>query len=254
MKHLITITLVSFVTINAYSQTDATADDVEKSLSALVSYNFLGGNNSSISNLTPEVFYGWNKKLPIKKSEKASFQLKVGPYVSSQISVKDSSAYLPALMMQGNGGILLNTYLVFGGKSKFIISPLCFGLKFLSGFTDTTKTLIQHNLRFAAGYQYDDVVALTAQYTIGWHGLTSQAEENYKEVFETTGLMPAKYLNITLQTKISSQKDAPENAWYLFATWRSFLNNKDYNNLPNQKILSLGVRKSLDFTAGTPAK
>ena len=95
---------------------------------------------------------------------------------------------------------------------------------------------------------------MTIQYTVGWHGLTSQAEENYKKVFTTDNLKPAKYLNITLQTKISSQKDSPENAWYLFVTWRSFLNNKDYNNLPNQKILSLGIRKSLDFTAGTPAK
>lgn len=239
--------------INVYSQTDATVDNVEKSLSALVSYNFLGGNNSSISNLTPEVFYGWNKSFDIK-DKKSIFRFKVGPYVSSQISVQDSSAYLPALMMQGNGGLLFNTYLVFGGKNKFIFSPLSFGLKFLSGFTDTTKTLIQHNLRFATGYQYEDVVAFTIQYTIGWHGLTSQAEENYKNVFNTVDLRPAKYLNITLQTKIASQKDAPENAWYLFASWRSFLNTNDYNNLPNKRILSLGVRKSLDFTAGTPAK
>jgi hypothetical protein len=165
MKHLLFFIFFTLTMTKLYSQTDATVDDLGKNLSALVSYNFLGGNNTSISNLTPEVFYGWNKKFPIKTKNNTpiNFQLKVGPYVSSQISVKDSSAYLPALMMQGNGGLLFNTYFVFGGNNKFIVSPLCFGLKFLSGFTDTTKTLIQHNLRFALGYQYKDDVALTVQ-------------------------------------------------------------------------------------------
>jgi len=253
MRYLFIFNLAIF-SISSFAQTDATADELQNNLSALVSYSFLGGNNASVSNLTPEIFYGWNKIFPINSKNKKVFQFKVGPYVSSQISVKDSSAFLPALMMQGNGGILFNTYFVLGDKSKFIISPVCLGIKFLSGFSDSSITLIQHNLRFATGYQYQDLVALTIQYSIGWHNLTSQSEENYKNIFETNDLKSAHYLNITLQTKISNQKASSGNAWYLFATWRAFLNKADFNNLPNQKILSLGIRKTLDFTAGTPAK
>ena len=117
MKQLFTCAFILLMTIRVYSQTDAAADNVEKSLSALVSYNFLGGNNTSISNLTPEVFYGWNKRF-LNKKKVPSFQVKVGPYVSSQIAVKDSSAYLPALMMQGNGGLIVNTYFIFEKKKE----------------------------------------------------------------------------------------------------------------------------------------
>lgn len=252
MKTLFTFFFCCIIS-STYCQTDAGVDKLEQSLSALVSYNFLGGDNSSISNLTPEVFYGWNKG---KKIYGTDFQIKVGPYVSGQIDIKDSAAYLPALMLQGHGGLVANSYIHFGAdRHKFSISPLCLGLKFLSGFGESKKTLIQHNVRFALGYQYERLIALTMQYTIGWHGLTTQSEETYKEIFKTDKMHNAQYLNITLQTKIAKDAGEDENAWYLFVSWRSFINNKnDYQDLPNEKILSLGLRKTLDFTSGTPAR
>lgn len=245
----------SFITsLNSYCQIDGSVDDLENSLSAIIGYNFLGKENSSLSNLTPEVFYGISKKHELFKISNLNYYYKIGPYVSSQISINDSSAYLPSLMMQGNGGIIFNNYITYGENNKIIFSPISLGMKLLSGYTDNDLTIIQHNYRTSLGIQIEDLFVLTFQYTIGAHGMTSNSEENFKEIFETQDPKNAQYLNITLQSKIAKQEDDPDNAWYIFASWRSFLNSSDFNNLPNTKILSIGLRKSLDFTAGSPAK
>lgn len=248
---IIPILTLFIVSTSVLGQTNVNQDDAEQNLSALLSYNFLGGQNS-LSKMTPELFFGWNKYIFGKKGDLISVQIKVGPYAASQIEVKDSSSYLPALMMPGNAGFILNNYIIIDkNKHKFLVSPINPGLKLMSNFSDTTKTLLQHNVRTAVGYQYDDLFSLTVQYTWGWHGLTSSAETNFSQTFNKSSTY-VKYLTITIQSKIS--KNNNENPLYLFAAWRGFLNKNSFGNLPNDKILTLGLRKSIDFTAGVQVK
>lgn len=226
-------------------QTNVNQDDAEKNLSALLSYNFLGGKNS-LSNLTPELFFGWNKYILGKSGDLISEQIKVGPYASSQIEIKDSSSYLPALMMPGNAGLIINNYwIVETHDFKLLLSPINLGLKIMSNFSDSTNSLLQHNIRSAVGIQYSDLVSLTCQYSWGWHNLTSVAESNFTNTFGTRSTH-IQYITITLQTKIS--KDTNGSPLYLFAAWRGFINGKEFSSFQNNKILTFGLRKSIDMT------
>lgn len=257
MKLLATL-FIFFISFQVIAQSDSSTENMAGGLSILATYSFLGDSGSSSNNLTPEIFYGWHEKFQL--SGKFSFQVKTGPYLASQISIKDNKSYLPAIMLPGNGGVVANSYLVYTweNESKIFLSPIALGIKFLPGFLDTNETIIQHNFRNALGFQLKDLLILSIQYTQGWHNLTSQSSENFEKIFEISKGEKAKYLNITLQTKIFDKDTAGAKSkmdgWYLFASWRNFLNNEDFGHLPNEKIISLGLRKSFDFTSGTPAR
>lgn len=253
MKNNIII-IFSLIFQSSFAQTSVNQEEPGKNLSALISYNFLGGS-TNLSNLTPEVFLGWNKYIIGKRADLFSGQIKVGPYASSQINIKDSTAYLPALMMPGNAGIILDNYWVIDNQNtnnnhRLLLSPINLGLKVMSNFSDTTKTLLQHNIRTKIGYQYNDLFSLTIQYTWGWHNLTSMSEVNFEKTLKKK-ITDVQYLTISLQTKITKEEN--EQPVYLFAVWRGFLNKKDFNNLENSKILTFGIRKSLDITGGISA-
>jgi len=211
------------------------------SLTTLLSFNFTGKDNN-ISNLAPEVFLGWSES--VAKIGEWDIQARVGPYFSSQLKVSDSSKYLPAFMTSGNVGIVAYSFVTRkSGNIKYFLSPVNLGMKLMSGFNDSTKTIIQHFYMIGAGVIFKDLVSLTVNYSIGWHNLTSQSEENFRSIFIRN--IPAHYVNVCIQTKLNVlDNKAP---LYLFVAWRGFLNTKDYN-FPNSRILSVGMQKDFDFT------
>lgn len=246
IKIALILTLVSFASM---AQTNGDLDDVGEDLSVMLGYNSIG-KGFSLSNFIPEIFFGWNEEIKIR--EKLKWRIKVGPYTSSQIDVKDSTSFLPALMMQGNAGLVLNNFFSFklSESHRLYFSPANFGLKLLSNFTDSTKTLIQHNIRPAFGYEFKDRLMVSFQYTLGWHNITSAGEENFEKIFKKKAT-DVQYINVSLQTRIS--KPEGSGGTYLLIAWRSFVNHTDFEGTPNRKILTFGIRKSIDFSQGTPS-
>jgi len=181
--------------------------------------------------------------------------LSINPYVAGQINVKDSSSFIPALMLPGNAGITINSRFEFPiGIGTIAFAPINFAVKFISNFADSNVVLVQHNLRSAIQYKYSDYFIISVQYTYGWHNSTSQSTNYFKKFFNKNAT-DIQYLLISLQTKLNSPT-ASENTkpTYLFVEWRSLLNIKSWNDLPNQRIFSIGLRKEFSFDYGTPGK
>lgn len=229
-------------------------DEIKSSLSTLISYNFSGGNKN-LSKLTPVVYYGWNKTKNFA-NKSGNFTFGIQPYVGGQIDTRDSSTYLPALMLPGLAGVKTDAYWTFHKKNKdndvyLIVSPLNFGYKLVSNFADTSITLAQHNLRSSIAFGYSTLFLLSVQYTYGWHNSISQSEKDFTSVFGRKAT-DIQYLNITLQTQVGKlDENVPT---YLFLEWRGLLNNKSYESFGNNKIISVGIRSDIGFKNSTPAK
>lgn len=236
-----------------------TAKGSSSKLIPLLDFNFVGSNNKW-SNLTPIVYYGWTiaGTTSYKKEGKThrlfGSSLQIGPYVGTTIAIKDSSSYLPALMLPGNAGVQVNYFMTFGNEKKFsvVVSPLNLGLKVVSGFSDSSISLVQHNIRHAVGIRYGDYFTLSAQYTTGWHDLTSQSEVYYKKIFPNV-TQKMQYWNVSLTTRLSDdlfggKSQAP---LYLSLNWRSLVNPSKYGNLPNTRFLTVGLITNLDLKSGS---
>ncbi|RYY84458.1 MAG: fibronectin type III domain-containing protein [Chitinophagaceae bacterium] len=232
--------------------TMAKKDTAASTLGALLNFNFAGKQNGW-SNLTPIIYYGWStQQVGPKKYLGHTFQ--VGPYVGSTIAIKDSSSYLPAVMLPGNAGLEANYYITIAPEKKFrvVVCPLNLGLKVVSGFKDSNIALVQHNIRHAVGFEYEDKLSMSVQYTQGWHNSTPLSQENFEKVFKTTNSHIA-YWNVTLTTRLSeslfgNEKKSP---LYLSLNWRSLARSSADMGLPNARIFTIGLLASLDLKTGT---
>lgn len=241
-------------------------NNIASKLAPLLNFNFAGKQNSW-SNLTPVVYYGWtiSGRASIKKSWKPKdgnskylqwgSALQIGPYIGSTINIKDSTSYLPALMLPGNAGLEINYFLTFGNEKKFsiVVSPVNFGLKVISGFTDSSVSLVQHSIRHAIGIRYADYVTFSVQYTQGWHSITSQSDEYYKKLFPNTP-NKMRYWNLTLTTRLSDNLfngNKTQTPLYLSINWRSLVNPSLFGNLPNSRFLTVGIIANLDLKSGS---
>ena len=122
-------------------------------------------------------------------------------------------------MLPGSAAININIFIPIG---KYIYwSPVDLGLKFLSGFSDSAKTIIQHNVRTAISIQLDEKLLLQAQYTWGWHNATDESQKNYNFIFNTNN-SNIQYFTLTLQGKVSTDDAKTPN--YIIIQWRNFMN------------------------------
>lgn len=238
---------------NATAETETTdassIDSIFHSyLGALASANFTG-NNKFLSNLTPIVNLGGVISLVRKKENKwFSWDLDVNPYLGAAIDAKDSVAYLPALMLYGRGGIVLNNYLnAEFGPVTITLMPLGFGMKAIPNFMDSANVITQHNLRFGLALKYTNAFLLSAQLTQGWHNLTSQAEENYKKAFGGSAT-DITYLTVAGQFALKGKSNEITN--YIFMEWRGLLSKEPYAAFTNNRILTIGLRKTLEISGG----
>jgi len=231
---------------------DVTDNDskIDNILSPLFSYNF-SGNNNGLANLTPVIDYGWNKN--VYEGTILKIQLSVNPYVGSQINVKDSTSFIPALMLPGNVGIRANLFFNFkAGKDLTIgIAPFNVGYKLITNFTDSVNIIAQHNIRHGIILKYADVLGLGFQITQAWHNSTSESELAYEKVLKK-GITDLTYLTVTMQTSISKKGVAAPT--FLYLEWRSLWNRDSYVEMPNKKIISIGVRKDLNVDQLLPAR
>lgn len=238
-------------------------------LQPLMDFNFAGKKNSW-TNLTPVIFYGWSvssaskRKVTIQSKSDGTETTKsvrlwdntfqVGPYVGSTIAAKDSTSFLPTLMLPGNAGIQMNYYMTFGNEKKFsvVFAPLNLGLKVISGYSDTTISLVQHSIRHFLGFRYADFISVSVQYTKGWHNLTSVSNENFEKIFKTPN-DKVSYWNVGLTTRLSEDlfPDGKKTPIYLNVNWRSFVNPTGNFSLPNAKILTVGIATNLDLKSGS---
>jgi hypothetical protein len=236
-------------------------------LDALLNFNFVG-NQNGWSNLTPIVFYGWtisgmayrkDKEAKAADGNKVKHRLfgnavQIGPYVGSTIAIKDSSSYLPALMLPGNAGVEVNYFMTFGNEKKFsvVFCPINFGLKVISGYTDSSVSLVQHNIRHALGIRYGDYFTLSAQYTTGWHNATSHSEENYNKLFPNV-TDKVRYWNVTLNTRLSENLfggTTNSSPLYLSLNWRSMVDASNLGNFPNSRFITVGIITNIDLKSG----
>ncbi len=248
-------------------QENSSGDSPQSSkLSALMNFNFAGKNNGW-TNLTPVVFYGWTLSGETKQKKKDgkiidedkrkrrwSNTFQVGPYIGSTIAIKDSTSYLPAIMLPGNAGLEANYFMTFGNEAKFsiVFSPLNLGIKVISGFSDTNIAVVQHNIRHAIGFRYADYISASVQYTTGWHNSTTFSQENFEKVFLKTNSRIA-YLNIGLTTKIFNDlfgADA-KTPVYLSMNWRACIKPKEKFDLPNSRIFTVGISTNLNLKSGS---
>lgn len=231
---------------NDEKEDDDDDDEAGGLFAALLGYNFSGGN-TGLGNFTPAIYYGYSAT-PITK-KKFNWDISVNPYVAGQISIKDSSAYVPGLMLPGTAGIKIDNFLRFktGDVTQLALMPACFSYKLITSFGDSVNILAQHNFRSGLAFQYDDLFMIGIQYTMAWHNSTSQSEVAFEKIFDTT-VTDVQYLTVSLQTKLPSIKNS-----YLFAEWRNMMHNERLRDLPNGKIITLGVRVEMRFEHAGPA-
>lgn len=261
---LITLFIFSFLLNMAFAQdggtpkqgTDSTTPP-SSGLESLLSYNFVN-NNASISNFTPQIYYGWTRTYG-QTANLFSGMIEVGPYTSTQLDASKADSYLPGLMMQGNFGVIANHYFVLNfGDHKIYLSPVNLGLKVLPGFTESAKTVIQTNIRTSFTYQYLDFIAVTAQFTDAWHNITSDSQSSYEQIFNTSNTN-IKYMMVTIQTKVGDIAGSKTTAdaslpTYLVIQWRNFLTEGNtYSGLANRKFLTFGFKVGLNLKTGAAA-
>lgn len=235
-------------------QDDEEDTDTKSVLTPLLSYNFSGGKNS-LSNLTPVINYGWIKKIGKAFWGRATWELAINPYSAGQIDVKDSANYLPALMLPGIAGININNFFTFNenGSGHFIFYPANFALKLNTNFQDSGRIIAQYNVRCGLGFRYDDHFQIGVQHTWAWHNLTSESDESFKKVFNTEKSR-VSYVTVVFETYFNTSHAANTDAEgndksnVLFVEWRCLTNRGDFKGFPNDRILTLGFRKTLNLS------
>jgi hypothetical protein len=228
MKRILTSAFLLAATSTLFAQ-----NEVEQKLAGLVNYSFVNG--AKLENFIPEITYGFTERY--KK-----WVFKANPYASSQLSAKDSSSFLPVLMSPGTAGFrFVAGYYLDTNNWKFSLTPLTLNFKAFSSFQDTAITIFQHGFEISAGLQYSNKIALTARIGANWHNLTTNSENNFNTVFGTRAT-DAYYMNIMLQTQINPDAEKP---LYLVFAYNVFLNPKQLGNLPNSRMLSIGIRKDI---------
>lgn len=233
-------------------------------LSTLLNFNFAGEQNGW-TNLIPVVFYGWTKtgknnfrvknrsnKKPIGIWKNA-FQM--GPYIGTTTALKDSTSFLPSLMLPGNGGLQVNYFMTFFNDSGFNIkfSPVNFGLKVISGYADTTLSVVQHNLRTSVAIEFADYFNASVQFTRGWHNLTTKSGDNFSTIFSSPDTK-ITYWNVNLTTRLSDDlfgKDQASSPIFLSISWHSLARTSHYGGLPNSKFITIGLLTDLNITSGS---
>ncbi|MDB5089720.1 MAG: hypothetical protein JWR09_3714 [Mucilaginibacter sp.] len=240
-------TKVGSVQYDLKQKTKAVTNDPEGYLGVITSANFIG-NNKFLSDLTPIVNLGG--VATIKQTDHFSWQMDINPYMGAQINTKDDAALIPALMLYGRAGFAYNNYLNFfdkDQKAQFTLMPFGFGLKFIPNLRDTDNLIIQHNIRFGMAFKYDNKIGISAQITRGWHNLTSSSQKDFNTVF---GAVPSDitYATVVVQAAFAGKSGDISN--YIFFEWRGLLSKKNYSTFDNNRILTLGLRKTLDLTGG----
>jgi hypothetical protein len=216
-------------------------------IGALASANFVG-NNKFLSNLTPVINLGGVLPL-VNYGNWFSWELDVNPYVGGDIDTKDSVSFIPALMLYGKGGLILNNYLHFDmGKVRLTVMPFAFGLKFIPNLKDSNNIVIQHNIRWGLALKYSTDFVLSAQLTHGWHNLTSESAKNFKTIFGNTATN-IDYITVIGQFRLKGKSEQINN--YIFMEWRSLLSKKRYPAFTNNAVLTLGIRKTLELSGGS---
>jgi hypothetical protein len=220
-------------------------------LGGLINYNFSEGNKK-LGNFTPVVDYGWSATLLNKtKHPKFNIDFNANPYIAGQIDVKDSSSYIPAMMLPGNAGIKVNFILrITEGDFTFFGSPANFGFKLLSNFADSTQILAQHNIRQSLGIAFKNDFIIGAQWTHGWHNSTSESEKLFNDIFSKKAT-DIKYLTVTLQMRLKTKKvDTPT---IFYAEWRSLLDKSKFSSFSNIRIFTIGIRSDISLDKANPS-
>jgi hypothetical protein len=213
-------------------------------LEPLLSYNFSGGNNN-LSNLTPVIKYGWERKMNKK------WTLAINPYAAGQIDVKDSTNMIPGLMLPGIAGLRINNFIEFPAgddNGKIVWYPINLGLKLMTNYLDSSQVLVQSNIRTGIGYSLENYFQFGISYTYGWHNITSESESHFKNIFKRNKTN-ISYLTVVLETYLKKEVESPT---LLFFEWRGLLNKDDFR-LPNSKILTIGFRKQFSLDNLAPA-
>jgi len=243
-------TKVGSIQFDVTSKTKAATvtNDPQGYLGILTSANFVG-NNKFLSDLTPVVNLGGLATL--KQSDHFSWQMDINPYIGSQINTKGNAALIPALMLYGRAGFAYNNYLNFffdkDRKTVLTLMPFGFGLKFIPNLRDSDNLIIQHNIRFGLAFKYNNTIGVSAQLTHGWHNITSSSQQDFNTVF---GPMPSDitYATVVVQAAFAGSTSGVSN--YIFFEWRGLLSKTNYPAFNNNRILTLGLRKTLDLTGG----
>jgi len=248
MKTINTLLFFLLIVIKAaHSQettnlTETTENASSLGLSALVGYNFNG--QGDIKNLAPEVFLGWREKFEVGSGKVNSIGLRVGADVSSTGKNKEVTDFARSLMLPGNGGF--NGVLTFLHEGNGYQQPglnlyanLALGVKVLSGLKDSTANISQHNFRLSGGFQFKNLFSLTVQHTWGRHNLTTESEKAFKNIFNQKSTK-ISYISINLQSQLSEGIN-------IFATYRILSGKSNLPDLDNNKIITIGLRKDIDF-------
>jgi hypothetical protein len=157
-------------------------------------------------------------------------------------------------MLPGNAGVQMNYFMTFGNEEKLsvVFSPVNLGLKVISGYTDSTISIVQHSIRQFLGIRFADLITLSVQYTTGWHNLTTFSEENFEKIFKREDNKVA-YWNVGLTTRLSSDlfPNEAKTPIYLSLNWRSFARPTDKFSLPNSRIITVGIVTNINLKAGS---
>ncbi|RYY33772.1 MAG: hypothetical protein EOP46_15475 [Sphingobacteriaceae bacterium] len=223
-------------------------DSFESYMGVLASANFIG-NNKFLSNVTPIVNLGGIVPVTDIFNKRVAWEFDINPYIGGEIDTKDSVSFIPAMMLYGRAGFTFNNYfhLKAGKKLTITFMPFGFGLKFIPNLRDSSNTVIQHNIRYGIGLKFENTFLIAAQMSHGWHNLTSQSQKNFSTVFgaDKTAIT---YITVSGQFAVPSKNGESTN--YLFFEWRNLLSKQAYAAFSNNRILTIGVRKTISFSAG----
>ena len=215
------------------------AQDKSSTLAPLLNFNFAGQKNNW-TNLTPAVNYGFTQSFLV--SGEWFYELHIGPYLGTTISIKDSSAYLPALMLPGNAGLEFTNFISWRNSSNSFSFAPSLGLKVISGFTDSALSIVQHNLKLVATFKHEELFRISAAYTWAWHNSSDYSETKFNQIFKQPPHQ-MEYFTIALTTKVVDLKDS-ENPLYFNITWRNLF-TRDLKQYPNYRFFTVGFTANL---------
>ncbi len=232
--------------IGTDSTESETAAVKQLKLEQMIGYTF--GEKSSWTNISPELFLGFDTLIHSWNKRKNVLRFRFGPTVSASNIIIDTSNYLKALMLPGFSRLtfsLTTKHNIFKNRMKIAFSS-GFELKMV-GHNVQNGSILQNNLKGGAGIELNKLFSVSAEHTWAWHNLTNEAENAFTKTYKSPNTR-ARYLTLNLEG-YSQAMDL-----FMVFSWRKLLNTNNFctDANMNDKVLSIGLRKNLSLFNNPP--
>lgn len=252
MKRGIFICIIFYLVYGSMVAQENSSDDEENNkslkLATLLEYSF--GNKTDLTNITPEIFLGFDTLIFNNKKHTGTIRLRFGPTICSRNTLIDSINCFRAAMLPGQVNFSFAVYSAHLLLNKNISFLLQTGSAIKTiGYLEDKRPVIQANINTGIGFEYLKLLLISCNYTIGWHNLTNESEDAFKETFNTDHTK-VSYLSFNVESYSQLLK------LYFIFNWNKFLNSENFceGMVKDTRTISMGIRKELQLTSNVVRK